>query len=154
MTTRSVKEKQRYKEEKKKRLESIKWDKKSIIRLILITSVILAFIIAINIDFRGYNVKNNANWAVTCGKILSIKPIDNREETRGGNRFVTEGYLVKYNYEIDRVSFHDSIYLSSRAIKNKLLINKIRIGDSRKIYYNKANHKESHIDTNLESTCE
>ncbi|MBD8389026.1 hypothetical protein [Dysgonomonas sp. BGC7] len=153
MTTRYRKEQIRYEEEKKKRFENIKWDKKSIVILILIILFILSIIIALNIDFKGYLVKNNKDWSITCGQIISVRPIESMEQTRGGNIFVTEGYIVKYTYEVDQTMYEDSLYLISRAIRNKLLLNKLKEEDSRKVYYNRVNHKESHLDTDLESSC-
>lgn len=154
MTTRSVKEKKRYEEEKKKIHKTIKWDKTSIIILILFILSVLSFIVALNLDFKGYHVKGNSNWATTCGEIVFVKTINNMEQTKVGNRFVIVGYIVKYNYEVTGIRYQDSIFLLSRAIKNKLLVNNIREGDLRKVFYNKFNYKESHLDTDLESTCE
>jgi len=153
MSTKRKKKKKRYKEEKNKKPETSKWDRTSTITLIAIALFFLSLIIAPNIDFKKYYVKNNSNWSTTCGKIISIKSIDNVEQTRAGNRIITEGYIVKYSYEVSKIIYQDSIYLLARAIKNKLLINKIKEGDSRKIYYNKINPKESHIDSDLDAIC-
>ena len=48
------------------------------------------------------------------------------EQTRVGNRYVTEGYIVGYNYVIDGIKYQDSTYLTSRAIRYKLFIKKIK----------------------------
>ena len=76
------------------------------------------------------------------------------EQTRVGNRYVTEGYIVGYNYVIDGIKYQDSTYLTSRAIRYKLFIKKNKEGDVKRIYYNKTNHKESYLNTDLDSTCE
>lgn len=154
MTTKYEKEKKRYEEEDRKRFGAIKWDKKSIIILVIIILSILSLIIVLEIDFKRYSIKSNENWSTTCGNITYIRPIDVMEQTRIGNRYVTEGYIVGYNYVIDGIKYQDSTYLTSRAIRNKLFIKKNKEGDVKRIYYNKTNHKESYLDTDFDSTCE
>ena len=154
MTTRYEKEKKRYEEEEKKKNKPAEWDRESIVILALVSSAILLSVIATNIDFIGYYVRNNLNWSTTCGEVISITPHDNMEQTRGGNRYVTEGYFVEYNYIVDSTLHQSSIYLSSRAIRNKLFVHKIKKDGSIKVYYKKNDHKESHIDINVESAWE
>jgi len=154
MTTRLEKEKKRYEREKNNRFKSIRWDKKSTIILLSVIIFIISSFIALNVDFKGFYIKNNSNWDTTCGKIIDIKPHTNMDQTKMGNMMVTVGYIVTYEYEIDKVIYSGTKYLSSRAIKNKLFIHGTYEGDIRKIFYNKMDPEESHIEIDLESVCE
>lgn len=95
MTTRLEKQRKRYEEEKKKKIEGVKWDKKDTITSSALVLLIVLLLIAFNIDFKAYYLENNPNWAIACGKITDIESIDVMEQTRGGNRFTIGGYFIK-----------------------------------------------------------
>lgn len=152
MTTRLVKSQKKYELEKAKKVNSAKWDKRSVISLLLFSCFVGLFCIILSIDIKGFFIRNNKNWITTSAKIESIDNQNIVEQTKAGSINKTLGYNFRYTYVVNDVVYNKNLYLP-KPVSQKL-VNLLRKNNSSwvvEIYYKENNPDESYINIDIDS---
>ena len=151
MTTRYEKQQKKYKEEeqrKKAKNSSVRIDKKSIIYIVLLFCFFAMIGFVVMVDFRGYLIRHDSNWAVTIGQVQSIEKNTVMSQTKAGNKNRV-GYKIKYYYMVDSVEYKQEYISWAAQIDFLRFVGYVKPLDSIEIYYKKKDPKNSYINFNI-----
>jgi hypothetical protein len=152
MTTKLQKREKEYQLKKMNEMKSHqKWDKKSIIISIIISSFLVSVLVISSIDIKGIFIRNNHNWNTINGTILSYEKATTIDQTLAGNIPRTTHYKIQCLYIVDKIEYKQDIMLKPNIANRFFAQIEYPINKEIEIFYKKDNPTYSYINTNINS---
>ncbi len=146
MTTRREKQKKLYEESRKNR-SPVKWDRKSVITMMIAMTVFVCLLAFIGFlateDIHRFETMPNDQWAATVGRIDDIESMTGIVQTRSGGQ-VVKRYTIRYSYTVDGITYGKTRHAES-------LSRWFEKGSEVQVYYRKGKPGKARLNININS---